>query len=458
MNMNIKEKLERIEPFLETLDYPAIAAVLAPSAPVDIGELLSELEDDVVIHVLKYMPADITGEVLTHLDPDLAHEIIRTLGEDRGSAILDTMYIDDVVDIIEELEPEEQEEILEMMEAEDAEEVRELMDYPEGSAGSIMTTEFVAMNENTTAEEAINLLRKHAPSAETVYYIYVVDDEEVLVGVLSLRELIITPPNWTVGHIMHTHIKTVGDYMDQEEVASLVSRYDIMAVPVVDDDFHIVGIVTVDDILDVIEEETTEDVLRMAGSHEDEMDEDDGFGMKIVKAVKARFPWLLLTLFGGFVSGIIMDNIEEDLATVVALAYFIPLLMGLGGNVGTQSSTVTVRGISLGQVDSSRIFINVLRESCIGMIVGLGCAVVLCVVSYVWLGSFALSILVGITLLCNMFISAFVGTFVPLTLKRAGVDPAVASAPFISTAIDILGLLIYAILAGVFMPLLITSL
>lgn len=456
--MNIKEKLERIAPFLETRDYPAIAAILAPSAPVDIGELLGELETEEVINILKYMPEDITGEILTHLDPDLAHEIISAFGDDKGSAVLDSMYVDDVVDIIGELEPMEQEQILDMMEDEDAEEVRELMDYPEGSAGSIMTTEFVAMNENTTTEEAIEILRASAPSAETVYYIYVVNDDDVLVGVLSLRELIITPPNWTVGHIMHSHIKSVGDYMDQEEVASLVSRYDIMAVPVVNDDFHIVGIVTVDDILDVIEEETTEDVLRMAGSHEDEMDEDDGFGAKILKAVKARFPWLLLTLFGGFVSGLIMDNIEEDLATVVALAYFIPLLMGLGGNVGTQSSTVTVRGISLGQVDSSRIFINVLRESLIGLTVGVGCAVVLCIVSFIWLKSFALSVLVGITLLCNMFISAFVGTFVPLTLKRVGVDPAVASAPFISTAIDIIGLMIYAILASAFMPMLIHSL
>lgn len=456
--MNIKEKMERIAPFLETRDYPAVAAILAPSAPVDIGELLGELETEEIINILKFMPEDITGEILTHLDPDLAHEIISAFGDDKGSAVLDSMYVDDVVDIIGELEPSDQEHILDMMEDEDAEEVRELMDYPEGSAGSIMTTEFVAINENTTTEEAIDILRASAPSAETVYYIYVVNDEDVLVGVLSLRELIITPPNWTVGHIMHSHIKSVGDYMDQEEVASLVSRYDIMAVPVVNDDFHIVGIVTVDDILDVIEEETTEDVLRMAGSHEDEMDEDDGFCVKIVKAVKARFPWLLLTLFGGFVSGLIMDNIEEDLATVVALTYFIPMLMGLGGNVGTQSSTVTVRGISLGQVDSSHLFINVLRESLIGLTVGVGCAVVLCIVSFIWLKSFALSVLVGITLLCNMFISAFVGTFVPLTLKRVGVDPAVASAPFISTAIDIIGLLIYAILASVFMPFLVASL
>ena len=454
MNMDIKEKMERITPFLESRDYPAIAAILAPSAPVDIGELLSDLESEEIINILKYLPADITGEVLSYLDPDLTPEIIHALGETKGSAVLDSMYLDDVADILGELEPTEQKELLEMMEEDDAQDVRELLVYPEDTAGSIMTTEFVALNENVTAEEAINILREKAPSAETVYYVYVVDDDDVLVGVMSLRDLIVTPPNWTIGHIMHTRVKSVTDYTDQEEVASLVSRYDIMAVPVTDEEMHLVGIITVDDILDVIEEEATEDVLRMAGSHEDELDEDDIFFQKIVKAVKARFPWLLLTLFGGFVSGMIMDNIEEDLATVVALAYFIPLLMGLGGNVGTQSSTVTVRGISTGQVDSSKIFMNVLRESMVGFIVGAGCAVVLCLVSYIWLRSLALSILVAITLLCNMFLSAFVGTFVPLALKRIGIDPAVASAPFISTSIDIIGLLIYAILASIFMPML----
>ena len=455
MNMDIKEKMERITPFLESRDYPAIAAILAPSAPVDIGELLSDLESEEIINILKYLPADVTGEVLSYLDPDLTPEIIHALGETKGSAVLDSMYLDDVADILGELEPTEQKELLEMMEEDDAQDVRELLVYPEDTAGSIMTTEFVALNENVTAEEAINILREKAPSAETVYYVYVVDDDDVLVGVMSLRDLIVTPPNWTIGHIMHTRVKSVTDYTDQEEVASLVSRYDIMAVPVTDEEMHLVGIITVDDILDVIEEEATEDVLRMAGSHEDELDEDDSFFLKIVKAVKARFPWLLLTLFGGFVSGMIMDNIEEDLATVVALAYFIPLLMGLGGNVGTQSSTVTVRGISTGQVDASRIFMNVLRESMVGFIVGAGCAVVLCLVSYIWLRSLALSILVAITLLCNMFLSAFVGTFVPLALKRIGIDPAVASAPFISTSIDIIGLLIYAILASIFMPMLI---
>ena len=453
--MDIKEKMERLKPFLATRDYPAIAAILAPSAPVDIGELMTDLDTEAVIAILQYLPANITGEILNYLDPDLAPEILKALGEQKGSAVLDSMYLDDVADILGELEPEQQNQVLDMMEDDDADDVRELMVYPEGTAGSIMTTEFVALNQRTTADQAIGILREQAPSAETVYYVYVVDDEDALVGVLSLRDLIVTPPSWTLEHIMHTRVKSVTDYMDQEEVATMVSRYDIMAVPVVDRDRRLVGIITVDDILDVIEAEATEDVLRMAGSHEDELDEDDTFRQRLVKSVKARLPWLLVTLFGGLVSGFIMNRIEADLKAVVALTYFIPLLLGLGGNAGTQSSTVTVRGISTGQLDPSRIFTNVFRDSLVGMSVGFFCGSVLCVVAYIWIGNLALSFLVGLTLLCNMTIDSSLGTLVPLILKKIGIDPATSAAPFISTSSDIIGLLVYSTWAAIFMPLLI---
>ncbi|MEG2658462.1 MAG: magnesium transporter, partial [Clostridiales bacterium] len=278
---------------------------------------------------------------------------------------------------------------------------------------SIMTTEYISLNMHESAAQAIDSLREQSPSAETVYYIYVVDDENVLVGVLSLRDLIVTPPHWSSEHIMHTRVKFVTDYMDQEEVANMVSRYDIMAVPVVDEGHCLVGIITVDDILDVIQDEATEDVLRMAGVHEDEL-EDESFVEKVITAVKSRLPWLLVTLFGGLLSGTIIRNLESELQAVVALAYFIPLLCGMGGNVGTQSSTVTVRGLSTGQIDVSEFLINTLKESCVGFIVGGFCAVALSVVAYIWQGSAYLGILVGLTLLCNMVLAATIGTMVPL--------------------------------------------
>ena len=450
--MDIKEKMERLRPFIETKDYPGIAAVLAPSAPIDIAAVLNELDEDCISSVLQYLPSDITGEVLSHLDPELVPQIMRDLGDEKSAAILETMFSDDVADILGELSVHEQNEVFDLMEDEDVEDIKGLMVYPDDTAGSIMTTEFVALNMNVSAEEAINILREKSPSAETVYYVYVVDDDNVLVGVLSLRDLIVTPPNWTLEHIMHTRVKYVTDYMDQEEVANLVSRYDIMAVPVVDGDHRLVGIITVDDVLDVIQDEATEDVLRMAGVHEDELEEDESFIEKVVTSVKSRLPWLVITLFGGIISGTIIGNIEDELQAVVALTYFIPLLCGMGGNVGTQSSTVTVRGLSTGQIDPGKFFSNIFRESCVGLVVGIFCAVLLSIVTIIWQKSFALGILVGCTLICNMIIAASIGTLVPLALKKAGADPAVASAPFISTSIDILGLVIYSILAYLFMP------
>lgn len=453
--MDIQERLERLEPFIKTKDYPGIAAVLAPSAPIDIAELMEELDEDCISSILQYLPADVTGDILSHLDPDLVPQIMRDLGDQRSSAILETMNSDDVADILGELSIPEQNEVFELMENDDVEDVKGLMVYPEDTAGSIMTTEYVALNKNVSAEDAINILREQSPAAETVYYVYIIDDDGILVGVLSLRDLIVTPPSWPLEHIMHSRVKFVTDYMDQEEVANLVSRYDIMAVPVVDEYHHLVGIITVDDVLDVIEEEATEDVLRMAGVHEDELDEDDSFGAKIFAAVKSRLPWLVVTLFGGLLSGTIIRNLETELQTVVALAYFIPLLCGMGGNVGTQSSTVTVRGLSTGQVDISDFFSNIFKESCVGFVVGSACAIILSVVAYFWQDSMYLGVLVGLTLLCNMIIAATVGTLVPLVLKKVGVDPAVASAPFISTSIDVLGLAIYTVWAMIFMPLLV---
>ncbi|MEG2638871.1 MAG: magnesium transporter, partial [Clostridiales bacterium] len=338
--MDIKEKLERLQPFIETEDYPGIAAVLAPSASIDIAEVMAELDENCISSVLQYLPTDVTGEVLSYLDPELVPQIMKDLGDEKSAAILDTMFSDDVADILGELSVYDQNQVFDLMEQDDVDDVKGLMVYPEDTAGSIMTTEYISLNMHESAAQAIDSLREQSPSAETVYYIYVVDDENVLVGVLSLRDLIVTPPHWSLEHIMHTRVKFVTDYMDQEEVANMVSRYDIMAVPVVDEGHCLVGIITVDDILDVIQDEATEDVLRMAGVHEDEL-EDESFVEKVITAVKSRLPWLLVTLFGGLLSGTIIRNLESELQAVVALAYFIPLLCGMGGNVGTQSSTVT---------------------------------------------------------------------------------------------------------------------
>ncbi len=363
------------------------------------------------------------------------------------------MYLDDVADILGELPKKEQDEVLSLMEQEDASDVRELMYYPEDTAGSLMTTEFVALNKHMTAQTAIDTLRANAPDAETVYYVYVVDDDNVLVGVLSLRELIIATPDTLVEQIMRLRVISVNAYTDQEEVASMVSKYDLLAVPVVDNFSRLLGIITVDDIIDVLEEEATDDILRMGGANAEELEEELPLFGRVGTSVRSRLPWLLITLFGGLVASMVMRNIEAELQTVVALAYFIPLLLGMGGNVGTQSSTVTVRGISTGQLDPARLFSNIVKDAFVGLIVGGVCGLLIAVIAYVWQGSLILSFVIGLSLLINMTTAATVGAIVPQVLKRVNVDPAVASAPFISTSIDVVGLLIYSTLAAIFIPL-----
>ncbi len=451
--MKIDEAMVLMEPYLSQGDMDKVALILSDLAPVDIGEILKELGPTRMAPILQRLPEQIAGDVLNYVDPEYFAQIIKDLGEEKSAALLDAMYLDDVADILGELTKREQDEVLNLMELEDASDVRELMYYPEDTAGSLMTTEFVALNKRMTAQKAIDTLRANAPDAETVYYVYVVDDENVLVGVLSLRQLIVASPDALVEQIMRLRVLSVNAYTDQEEVASVVSKYDLLAVPVVDNSSRLLGIITVDDIIDVLEEEATDDILRMGGANADELEEEADFHLRIYTAVKSRLPWLLITLFGGLIAGTIMRNIEAELQAVVALAYFIPLLLGMGGNVGTQSSTVTVRGLSTGQVDPTQLFGNVLKEACVGFIVGGVCAVLIGLIAYLWQGNLVLSLVVGIALIFNMATAATVGTFVPLALKRVNIDPAVASAPFISTSIDVVGLLIYSILAAIFIPL-----
>lgn len=453
--MDMQERLGRIEPFLTAGDFAAVAAILTPSAPVDIGELLSLIDESYIPPILTYFPQDIAGEVIAHLDPALLPQIIRGLGDEKAANILDTMYLDDVTDLLAELTDEEQRRILSLMEHEDAQGVQDLLVYPADTAGSIMTTEYVALNQHVTAAEAIDYLRSKAPSAEMVYYVYVVDDDNLLVGVLSLRDLIVTPPTWQLENIMNPRVKSVTDYMDQEEVINVASRYDIMAVPVVDRDHRLLGIVTIDDIIDAIEEEQTEDTLRMGGVFSDE-DDEDVLSARLSTAVRSRLPWLLVTLFGGVLSGLVIRNIENELQVVVALAYFTPLLCGMGGSVGTQSATVTVRALATGQIGlSSNKLLTVFKELSVGLVVGVCCAVLITVVVTLWQHSFVLGFIVGASLLCNMTIAATIGTAVPLVLKKLNFDPAVSSAPFISTSLDIISLLIYSLIAAQFIPLLV---
>jgi len=446
--MHIEEVYEILRKHILDNKHEEAKKLLHEFQPADIAEFIEDLTPEEIGPILSLLTGEVAGEVLNQLDPELAGQVLINIGEEKTSAIIDEMYSDDVADLLAELSDQEKDKILNLMEREDAVEVRELLEYKEDTAGGIMTTEYVAILQNITAGRAIEVLREIAPDAETVYYVYVVNDKNQLVGVISLRELIVSNPETIIESIMHHKVKSVNVNMDQEEVAAIVTKYNFLAVPVVDNNNCLLGIVTVDDVIDVIHEEATEDIFRLAGTTE--IDLEDNLFAGILNSLRSRLPWLLITLVGGLLAGRIIRSLEAELQAVVALAYFIPLLTGMGGNVGTQSSTLTVRGLATGQVDAKELFQTVWREAMVGMAVGLICGLIVTLVAFMWQKSLLLGLVVGGALLGNMITAATMGTFVPMVFKRMGIDPAVASAPFISTSIDITGLLIYTGLAAIF--------
>ncbi|MDN5347237.1 MAG: magnesium transporter [Clostridia bacterium] len=421
---------------------PHLQNLLKELQPVDIADLLTTLEPDERALVFDQLDLEKAALVLNELSREALASVINALGPERMADILEAMSSDDAADILGELSTNVKDRLLSLMESEEARDVRGLLGYPPDTAGGLMTTEYVAIKEDITAGEAIEILRATAPDAETVYYIYVVNSQNQLVGVVSLRELIIAPTSKLISEIMHRKVISVTVDMDQEEVARIVSRYDFLAVPVVDHERKLLGIVTVDDVIDVIQEEATEDIYLLAGTSD--IEEERGH---LWNALRSRLPWLIVTMLEGMVAGVVLRGIEQALQAMVALAFFIPLLTGMGGNVGTQSATLTVRGLATGQINSHRTLITVFKEVSVGASIGLFFGVLVGLIASFWQQKPVLGLIVGLAMLGNMTTAATMGTLVPMFFKRVGIDPAVASAPFISASIDITGLLIYASLA-----------
>lgn len=436
--------LKEIKLLIAEKNVEETSAILEQFQPADIAELLREIDYSDQKWIVSLLDNETVALTINELDPEFVGELLGILHEDRVSEILEEMPFDDAADLLSELPDQDQNRYLDLLELDDQQDVRELMNYPEDSAGGLMTTEYVAIREDITAARAIEELRQIAPDAETVYYVYVINTENKLVGVISLRELIIATPSAIIKDILRSNVISVPVDMDQEEVAHIVSKYNFLAVPVVDHEGALLGIITVDDVIDVIHEEASEDLYRLAGTTDEEAETEEPFGARIITSLRSRLPWLLITLLGGLISGQVLNTFSDKISAVVALSFFIPLLTGMGGNVGTQSSTVTVRAIAMGKVSSKNVFSVILREAILGLSMGTVLGLLVGIIASLWLGMPMLGICVGLALLSNVFKAATVGTLVPIIFRKIGIDPAVASAPFISTTIDITGLIIYS--------------
>ena len=395
---------------------------------------------------------DEQGELLSEVDDHIITDLAFGLSDDLLVDLLGRMSNDDAADVLGELPEERAEELLRRLKGADDDELEELLRYDEETAGGIMVPEFFALEQETTAEEAIRQLQA-AADIEMVFYIYVVNEHGQLVGVVSLRQLVVCPPQTQLKDLMETEVISVRDDEDREEVARVVARYNVLAMPVVDEGARLLGIITVDDVIDVIRDEATEDFLKMAGAPDEDLLE----APSVRRSARIRMPWLMAAFVGGIGAALIIGTYEHALSRVAALAAFIPIIMGMGGNVGTQSSTLMVRGLATGRVDVQAFGRTVAREMAVGVLMGavygafLG-GVALLVYNTDGQAMGGLAWAVGLSVCATMAVAALVGAGLPLVFHKLSIDPAVATGPFVTTAVDIAGILMYFAIAQALIP------
>jgi len=412
-----------------------------------IYRFFTDSEQEYLFNLIK--DNDYAAELLSELDEAILKDLLENVSAERIVPIIRVISSDDQTSILNALPEEKAKAVIDSLHTDEQEEIEEMLAYPEDSAGSMMSTDVFALNDSLTAGEAIKDLQNQEDT-EMVFYLYVIDDDNQLAGVISLRDLATTKPSTKLKNIMTKTVQYVRAETDQEEVAKIVSRYNLLAVPVVDANDKILGIVTVDDVVDVIREEATEDFLQMAGAGKDrEILLKSSWGN-----AKARLPWLFASWIGGVVAISIIGYFENMLTSIVALAAFIPVIIGMGGNIGTQSSTIVVRGLATGRIDIGNDLKLILKELSVGLILGILYGLLLGFVALIFFKEAppTFGLVVSLSICVAMLLATSVGTIVPLLLRKMDIDPAIATGPFVTTTIDILGVGVYFLIASILLP------
>ncbi|EGQ3894626.1 TPA: magnesium transporter [Staphylococcus pseudintermedius] len=405
-------------------------------------------DDDVRQKMYRFLSPEEVSEFFENLEIDEEdyEALFETMNATYASQVLEQMSYDNAVDILNQLSKKKIASLLMLMNREEAKEIKALLHYDEDTAGGIMTTEYISLTINTPVHEALMRVKDQAPDAETIYVIFVVDEDKKLVGVISLRDLIIAENDAYIEDIMSERVISANVADDQEDVAQTMRDYDFIAMPVVDYQNHLLGIITIDDIVDVMDEEASEDYSRLAGVSDIDSTDDT-----IFQTALKRLPWLLILTVLGMITASILGSFEETLEKVALLAAFIPIISGMSGNSGTQSLAVSVRNISTGDIKEKSKIKLALRESGSGFLTGITCAVSLSLIIMLLYGQPYLALIVGTSLTIAMTVGTTIGSVIPLVINRLGIDPAVASGPFITTINDIVSMLIYFGLATTFM-------
>ncbi len=439
--MDENNKLEEICTLLETKQYTGLRQKITEYNDADIAAILEELSEQDMLKVFRILPKTTAADVFAYLDVDNQQKIIRSMSDAEAAGIINGMMADDAADLFEEMPANIVKRLLANVSPEARRDINHLLRYPEDSAGSIMTVEYVDLKENLTVAQALERIRKVGVDSETINICYVLDAGRHLIGTAALRYLLLSDPEAIIGDIMHENVISVNTLMDQEEVARQFQKYDFTSMPVVDNENRLVGIITVDDIMDILEEETTEDIEKMAA-----IVPSDKPYMKtgVFETWKKRIPWLLLLMVSSTFTGLIIGRFEDALSACVVLTTFIPMLTDTGGNAGGQASVTIIRGISLDEISFKDIFRVVWKEIRVAVVCGLTLAICnfgkLLLVDRVTVD---IAAVVCLTLVVTVFFSKVIGCTLPLFVKRLGFDPTVVASPFITTIVDALSLIIY---------------
>ena len=444
--MEEKKDLEHV--LLELLnnkEYTKLRQTAADMQTADIAAIMDEMEDEDSLKMFRLLPKDMAADVFADLELDDQQYIIQSLSDREAASVIDNLMADDATDLLEEMPANVVKKILQNARPDTRADINHLLRYPEDSAGSVMTVEFVDLRENMTVADAIERIRKIGLDSETVNICYVVDEQRVLVGTVALRYLVILKPDDIIGEVMNDNIISIGTMTDQEEAAHMFQKYDFTAMPVVDNENRMVGIITIDDVVDILEEEATEDIEKMAAI----LPTDKPYSKTgVFETYRKRMPWLLFLMISATFTGAIITRYEAALASYVILTAYIPMLMDTGGNAGSQASVSIIRSLSLGEIDFADVLVAMWKEIRVAVL----CGCTLAVTNFVKLMvldrlTVTLALIICCTLILVVIFAKMMGCFLPLLAAKLGFDPAVMASPLITTIVDAVSLTIYFTIA-----------
>lgn len=437
-DVEIEEILENLLDLIKTEQINFALPVLADLHPSDVAEIISHLEEQDRRVIFNLLPPQQASDVLVELGENAMEDVLEEMDSRKIARMVNEMDSDDAADIIAELPDEKVDEIMEHVEDESSEEIQELLTYKEDTAGGIMAKEFVSVNANCTVQMAIDEIRKKHEEIKNIYYCFVTDDFGRLLGSISLRNLILALADTKVREVMDQDIITIDSETDQEEVAKIFKKYDLVVAPVVNKQYKLLGRITVDDVVDVIEEEIEEDLGIIAGTGEEEVLEDS-----IVQISRARLPWLVLSFVGQIIAAFIMKHFEGTIQQIIASTFFIPMVMAMGGSVGQQSSIIVVRGLVTGEISFADTRRRLQRELQVALLNGIFLAALIFAIIVLWDRDYTFGALLATSLMVIIMNASLFGAIIPIIFKKINVDPALATGPFVAAFNDVVGLLIY---------------